>query len=121
MTFDKKDIMKQAWVIARNSALLNGGTAKEWFAYALKQRWNFVKSLFAPKKTATHLNVATKVYKIKEWFVNKNFDSKDLTVYNDRETIETISETEKAVRLSVSSWNGQTIKVWVPKSCIEVF
>lgn len=122
MTYDKKDIMKQAWTRAKNLSFMEGGSAKEWFAYALKERWAFVKSLFAPKKAvAERLATETKVYKIKEWFVNKNFDLKDMSVYNDREKIETISETEKAVRLKISAWAGQTINVWVPKSCVEAF
>lgn len=116
---NKSDLMKKAWTRARNLAFMDGGTAKEWFGYALRERWAFEKSLRAPKKSpAKRVATETKVVKIKDWFVDKNFDINDLMIYQSRERIETIEETQKAVRIKVVGSYGRTITTWVPKSCI---
>jgi len=119
MTYDKKDIMKQAWVLARNFSFTNGGTAKEWFGYALKQRWDFVKLMFAPKKAPIERVAAeTKVSSIKNWFVDKNFDLDSLMIYQGREKITTLQETAKAVFVKISNVYGKSFTTWVPKSCL---
>lgn len=116
---NKSMLMKNAWVRARNLAFMEGGTAKEWFAYALKQRWAFEKEIRTPKPApAKRVATETKVVKIKDWFVDKNFDVNDLMIYQSRERIETIEETQKAVRIKVFGSYGRTITTWVPKSCI---
>lgn len=119
MEINKSELMKQAWVAARNFAFMNGGTAKEWFAYALAQRWAFEKKIRAPKEAApTRVTAETKVRKIKDWFVGKNFDLQDLSIYNDRKEINTIEETAKAVRVQIVSFASGSFTTWVPKSCI---
>lgn len=39
----KKKLMIVAWGIAKRSSKIHGGTAKEWFAYALTKAWKFAK------------------------------------------------------------------------------
>ena len=118
MEINKSELMKNAWVSARNLAFMEGGTAKEWFAYALAQRWAFEKKMRQPKQPApARVAAETKVRKIKDWFVDKNFDFQDLSIYQNREEIVTIEETAKAVRVKIVSLNG-SFATWVPKSCI---
>ena len=119
MEINKSELMKNAWVVARNKAFMEGGTAKEWFAFALAQRWAFEKKIRAPKEAAPpRVTAETKVRKIKDWFVGKNFDLQDLSIYNDRKEINTIEETAKAVRVQIVSFASGSFTTWVPKSCI---
>ena len=119
MEINKSELMKNAWVAARNFAFMNGGTAKEWFAYALAQRWAFEKKIRAPKQaTPSRVATETKVVRIKDWFVNKNFDINDLMTYQSAEKIETLQETEKAVFIKITGSYGKSFTTWLPKSCI---
>ena len=116
---NKSMLMKNAWVRARNLAFMEGGTAKEWFAFALTQRWAFEKEIRAPKKApVARVETKTQVKSIKNWFVDKNFDLADFEAYSTRESIETIEETEKAVRIKIVGSYGKKTIMWLPKSCI---
>lgn len=117
---NKSNLMKNAWVRARNLVFMNGGTAKEWFAFALRERWAFEKSLRAPKQApVTRVEATTQVKSIKNWFIDKNFDLQDFKAYSTRESIETLEETEKAVRIKIIGSYGKKMITWLPKSCIE--
>lgn len=116
---NKSDLMKNAWIRARNLAFMEGGTAKEWFAYALTQVWKMFNAIHAPKKaTPNRVDTKTVVTRIKDWFVNKNFDVNELMTYQAAETIETLQETEKAVFIKITGSYGKSFTTWLPKSCI---
>lgn len=119
MEINKSELMKNAWVAARNLAFVEGGTAKEWFAYALAQRWAFEKKIREPKQAApARVETTTVVTRIKDWFVDKNFDLSAFEAYSTRESIETLQETEKAVFVKIIGSYGKSFTTWVPKSCI---
>lgn len=119
MEINKSELMKNAWTLARNNAYMNGGTAKEWFAYGLTQAWKMFKAMTAPKKPApARVETTTVVTRIKDWFVDKNFDLSAFEAYSTRESIETLQETEKAVFVKIIGSYGKSFTTWVPKSCI---
>jgi hypothetical protein len=79
----------------------------------------FREKIRQPKQAApTRVTAETKVRKIKDWFVDKNFDLQDLSIYQNREEIITIEETAKAVRVKIVSIASGSFTTWVPKSCI---
>lgn len=68
-------------------------------------------------KKATRIEVTNKNTQVKSWFINKNFNSNERQVIACADTVETIAETAKAVRLCWTSEYGN-ITSWVPKSCL---
>lgn len=104
----KSTLFKNAWTFAKQGAKKFGGSAKEYFAEALKKAWAFLKEFNTPG-FSTGLE-------IKQWFVNKNFTQQEKMVINSSDR-EVVKETEKAVQILFSSKYGNLTK-WVPKSCL---
>lgn len=99
-----KNVMTNAWEIARNAVKKFGGNAKEYFAAALKLSWAESKS-----------SVKT-VFAVKDWFVSKNFSSEQAYAINSEcDFIEVSKETEKAYNLIFHTAFGKIFS-WVPKS-----
>jgi len=114
---NKKQLFKTAWGLAKNAAWSFGGKPVEYFAECLKKAWYYAKP--AEKKVSVErVEATTTVNAIKDWFVSKNFEGECFMIYMNRETVETLQETAKAVFVKISTFYGQSFKTWVPKSCI---
>lgn len=99
-----KNVMKNAWEIARNAVVKFGGNVKEYFAASLKLAW-------ANAKCAVKT-----VYAIKDWFVDKNFSNEQAYAINcECDRIEVTKETEKAYNVTFHTAYGKIFS-WVPKS-----
>jgi hypothetical protein len=114
---NKNQLFKTAWTLAKNKAFMEGGTSKEWFAYGLTQAWKMAKPA-VKKEAPARIQTQTKVVKIKDWFIEKNFDINDLMIYQTAETFETLQETEKAVFVKITGSYGRAFATWIPKSCL---
>lgn len=89
-------IMKAAWELARRGAKKFGGSAKEYFAEALKIVWTQVK----------------KIVYVPTWFINKK---SFVGIYTKMERAMKMKETENAVYVKISRI-GESM--WVPKSIL---
>ena len=118
----KSLIMKEAWVKAKRAANLQGGTAKEWMAWALVRAWKDAKEgklVEQPQTTkATRIEKTTnEITAIKDWFVRKNFSQNEAYVIETNDWIEVLEETAKAYKLRVHNADFGNITTWAPKSC----
>lgn len=107
-----KVLMKNAWATAKNGAKKFGGSAKEYFAEALKQAWKLKRQFEGLEKGME------RVLEVKQWFMNKNFSSNEQFIAENSYQNDVVKETEKAVQIKFSSDYGKMVK-WVPKSCLE--
>lgn len=98
MKYDKKDIFKKAWNLARNCARIYKDKASKFIAWALKYSWNYAKR-----------NANTVV--IPNWFIQQKLGY-GLGVFLRRAYVE--RETQKAVFVNMG---GEMF--WCPKSILE--
>lgn len=124
--FDKKDIMKNAWMAAGNAVHFHGGKKSEYFAICLKEEWSRAKVMngtakknkMPAKKNAFRTEKTTnEIVAIKDWFIRKNFTQDKAYVISSNDWIEVIEETAKAYRLKVHNADFGDITTWAPKSC----
>lgn len=121
-------IMKRAH---ENAKAYTGISYREALSKGLKSAWALYKAngtvgltsdiatavANGEGKKATRIEVANTKTQVKAWFINKNFNSNERQVIACADTVETIAETAKAVRLCWTSEYGN-ITSWVPKSCL---
>lgn len=124
----KSRIMKRAH---ENAKAYTGISYREALSKGLKSAWALYKAngtvglasdiatavANGEGKKATRIEVTNKNTQVKSWFINKNFNSNERQVIACADTVETIAETAKAVRLCWTSEYGN-ITSWVPKSCL---
>lgn len=124
----KSRIMKRAH---ENAKAYTGISYREALRKGLKSAWALYKAngsiglasdiatavANGEGKKATRIEVTNKNTQVKSWFINKNFNSNERQVIACADTVETIAETAKAVRLCWTSEYGN-ITSWVPKSCL---
>ncbi len=100
-----KQIMSRAWEIYKNIT----GEIKAIFGECLKMAW-------AESKLTNQ-----QYYGVKNWFINKNFNSQEAYIINlacnSKEFI-ILKETEKAVFIQFNSDFG-SLKSWFPKSTLK--
>ena len=60
-----------------------------------------------------------KIYRVKNWFMVKNFTSSERVAIMSSDEMIIEKETEKAV---LGKWNTKfgSITKWIPKSCLEI-
>ena len=58
----KKNLMTHAWMIARSEAEYSGGTAREWFGWALKEAWEAFKRPVTPIEYEAPIFTANRIY-----------------------------------------------------------
>ena len=80
---------------------------------------HYIASFFNKEKADAKLDSQpVKSIRVKEWFIDKNFDSNEAYAINSCSDIKVEKETEKAMYLVFKTDFG-TIKSWIPKSCIQ--
>jgi len=99
-TITKSTIMKKAWEIAKSAVVKFGGSAKEYFAEALRLTWAKVKEIVSVKKV-----------EVPDWFCKKSLGYGLGYAFR---TVNILRETEKAVLVNVAGSD-----LWVPKSIIK--
>lgn len=111
--YNKSEIFKRAWNLVRHQ--------KKTLSQALKESWDFAK------RTTEEIK---KRYSIADWFMHKNIDKMTTAHLECHQTFsdkDIIKETEKAVyvELEMMTKSGfesrYTHKIWIPKSCVEVY
>lgn len=102
-----KVLFKNAWKFAKDGAKQFGGSAKEYFAAALKKAWKLKREFENPASSL----------EIKQWFVNKNFFGEEARIADYSYDRQIERETAKAVLIKFVSDYG-TMTKWVPKSCL---
>jgi len=102
-----KKIMSKAWEIKKSNI-------KNVFSECLKMAWEFFKNP----------TIETSIQKVtvKSWFIsnNENLTSQEKTAIKFEAYFgKVIKETEKAVQILFSTDFGN-VKLWTPKSCLEI-
>lgn len=124
----KSRIMKRAH---ENAKAYTGISYREALSRGLRAAWALYKAngtvglasditaavAAGEGKKSARVEVENTKTQVKAWFINKNFNSNERQVIACADTVETIAETAKAVRLC---WTGEygNLTSWVLKSCL---